>query len=105
MTANAQPRSLQDLLDSTPSLVDYLYANRKGSVLKDAVLRQPTQFVSPEFTNWRDEQLACRTGIAFYDQSSHMTTTFVRGNDAVALMSHLWSTASEHSASIAHGTA
>lgn len=42
MTAQAQPRSLQDLLDSTPSLVDYLYGNRKGSVLKDAVLRQPT---------------------------------------------------------------
>jgi vanillate/3-O-methylgallate O-demethylase len=83
------PRSLQDLLDATPSLVDHLYGNRKGSVLKDAVLRQPTQFVSPEFTNWRDEQMACRTSIAFYDQSFHMTTTFVRGKDAVALLSHL----------------
>jgi vanillate/3-O-methylgallate O-demethylase len=85
----AAPRSLQDLIDSLPSLVDHLYGNRKGSVLKDAVLRQPTQFVSPEFTNWRDEQMACRTSVAFYDQSFHMTTTFVRGEDAVALLSHL----------------
>jgi vanillate/3-O-methylgallate O-demethylase len=89
MTTEAPRRSLQDLLDSTPSFVDHLYGNRKGSVLKDAVLRQPTQFVSPEFTNWRDEQMACRKSIAFYDQSFHMTTTFVRGKDAVALLSHL----------------
>lgn len=89
MTTQVPPRSLQDLLDSVPSLVDHLYGNRKGSVLKDAVLRQPTQFVSPEFTNWRDEQMACRESVAFYDQSFHMTTTFVRGKDAVALLSHL----------------
>lgn len=82
-------RTLQDLLDSLPSIVDHLYANRKGSVLRDAVLRQPTKFVQPEFTNWRDEQMAARTGVAFYDQSFHMTTTFLRGKDAVALMSHL----------------
>lgn len=85
----AQPTSLQGLLDTLPSIVDHLYGNRKGSVLKDAVLRQPTQFVAPEFTNWREEQMACRTSIAFYDQSFHMTTTFLRGKDAVALMNHL----------------
>lgn len=89
MTSQNPPQSLQGLLDSVPSLVDHLYGNRKGSVLKDAVLRQPTQFVAPEFTNWRDEQMACRTSIAFYDQSFHMTTTFLRGKDAVALMNHL----------------
>ena len=86
MTAPVPTGSLQDLLDSMPSIVDHLYGNRKGSVLKDAVLRQPTQFVAPEFTNWRDEQMACRTSIAFYDQSFHMTTTFLRGTDAVPLM-------------------
>ena len=82
MTAQTSTRSLQDLLDSVPSIVDYLYSNRKGSVLKDAVLRQPSEFVAPEFTTWRDEQLAWRQGIAFYDQSFHMTTTYVRGADA-----------------------
>lgn len=89
MTAQTSTRTLQDLLDSVPSLVDYLYSNRKGSVLKDAVLRQPTEFVAPEFTTWRDEQLAWRQGVAFYDQSFHMTTTYVRGSDAQRLFSSL----------------
>ena len=89
MTAQTPNRTLQDVLDSVPNLVDHLYGNRKGSVLRDAVLRQPTQFVAPEFTNWRDEQMAARTSVAFYDQSFHMTTTFIRGKDAVALMNHL----------------
>ena len=89
VTASPSTRSLQDVLDSVPSFVDYLYSNRKGSVLKDAVLRQPTEFVSPEFTTWRDEQLSWREGIAFYDQSFHMTTTYVRGSDAQKLFSSL----------------
>ena len=50
MTAQTDTRTLQDLLDSVPNFVDYLYSNRKGSVLKDAVLRQPSEFVAPEFT-------------------------------------------------------
>ena len=53
------------------------------------MLRQPTEFVAPEFTTWRDEQLAWREGIAFYDQSFHMTTTYLRGPDAQRLMSSL----------------
>jgi vanillate/3-O-methylgallate O-demethylase len=89
VTTQTSTRSLQDLLDSTPSLVDHLYSNRKGSVLKDAVLRQPTQFVAPEFTSWRDEQMAWRHGLAFYDQSFHMTTTYLRGKDAQNVLSHV----------------
>ena len=89
MTVDTSTRSLQDLLDSVPSFVDHLYANRKGSVLKDAVLRQPSEFVAPEFTTWRDEQRAWREGIAFYDQSFHMTTTYLRGPAAKRLVSSL----------------
>lgn len=89
MTAQGSARSLQDVLDSTPSFVDHLYKNRKGSVIRDAVLRQPSEFVLPEFTTWRDEQRAWREGIAFYDQSLHMTTTYLRGPDALKLVSSL----------------
>ena len=89
VTVDTSTRSLQDVLDSAPSFVDHLYANRKGSVLKDAVLRQPSEFVAPEFTTWRDEQRAWREGIAFYDQSFHMTTTYLRGPDAQRLVSSL----------------
>lgn len=85
----AEPQSLQDVLDAEPSFVDYLYANRKGSVIGDAVLRQPADQVSPEFTTWRDEQRAWREGLAFYDQSFHMTATYLRGPDAVNLLSSL----------------
>jgi len=89
VTDQTPTRTLQDVLDSVPNLVDLLYSNRKGSVLKDAVLRQPTEFVAPEFTTWRDEQRAWREGIAFYDQSFHMTTTYLRGPDAQKLLSTL----------------
>jgi vanillate/3-O-methylgallate O-demethylase len=89
VTAQAPTRTLQDLLDSVPSFVDHLYSNRKGSVVKDAVLRQPPEFVAPEFTTWRDEQRAWREGIALYDQSYHMTTTYLRGPDAQRLVSSL----------------
>jgi vanillate/3-O-methylgallate O-demethylase len=87
VTAQPPTRTLQDLMDSVPSFVDHLYSNRKGSVVKDAVLRQPPEFVAPEFTTWRDEQRAWREGVAFYDQSFHMTTTYVRGADAQRLLS------------------
>jgi vanillate/3-O-methylgallate O-demethylase len=89
VTAQASPRTLQELLDSVPNLVDHLYTNRKGSVVRDAVLRQPPEFVAPEFTTWRDEQVAWRDGLAFYDQSYHMTTTYLRGPDAQRLVSSL----------------
>lgn len=89
MTAQPPTQTLQDLLDSETNFVDYLYRNRKGSVVKDAVLRQPPEFVAPEFTTWRDEQRAWREGIAFYDQSFHMTTTYVRGPDAQRLFSSI----------------
>ena len=89
MTGPTPTRTLQDLVDSVPNLVDYLYSNRKGSVIRDAVLRQPPEFVLPEFTTWRDEQRAWREGVAFYDQSFHMTTTYLRGPDAQKLVSSL----------------
>jgi hypothetical protein len=84
VTVTTNTASLQDVINANSSIVDVLYANPKGSVVRDAVLRQPTQFVSPEFTNWRDEQRAWRETVALYDQSYHMTTTTVRGKDALA---------------------
>lgn len=83
MTEAAQPANLQEMIDSSASFVDLLYANRKGSVVRDAVQRQPADQVSPEFTNWRDEQRAWRETVALYDQSFHMTTTIVRGKEAL----------------------
>lgn len=89
MNDTREPKSLQELIDATPNFVDRLYGNRKGSVVRDAVQRQPPQFVSPEFTNWREEQRAWRETVALYDQSFHMTETYVRGKDAMAFFESL----------------
>jgi vanillate/3-O-methylgallate O-demethylase len=45
--------------------------------------------VAPEFTNWIEEQRAWREGVAFMDQSYHMTSIHVRGADALPLLSHV----------------
>lgn len=45
--------------------------------------------ITPEFTNWRDEQRAWRTGVALMDQSHHMTQLFIDGEDLVELLSSI----------------
>jgi vanillate/3-O-methylgallate O-demethylase len=45
--------------------------------------------VAPEFTNWIEEQRAWREGVAFMDQSYHMTSIYVRGRDALRLLTRL----------------
>lgn len=82
-------RTLQEILDSGQNIVDYLYSNRKGSIVREQVLRQPPPHVMPEYTNWRDEQRAWRETVALYDQSFHMTTSILRGPDALRLLSYL----------------
>ncbi len=89
MSRTTSQGSLQDKLDSVSNLVDYLYANPKGSPARDAVLRQPPPFVQPEYTSWRDEQTAWRRSVGFYNQSYHMISSVVRGKDAKALIQSL----------------
>ncbi|WES64131.1 hypothetical protein P0L94_16895 [Microbacter sp. GSS18] len=56
-------------------------------LLRNAQAR-PTIFpVTPEFTNWRSEQLSWRTSVALLDQSHHMTDLFISGPDALRLLS------------------
>ncbi|MDX1562421.1 MAG: aminomethyl transferase family protein [Gammaproteobacteria bacterium] len=45
--------------------------------------------VKHEFTNWRDEQRSWRETCALFDQSHHMSDLYVRGPDAVKLISDL----------------
>ena len=45
--------------------------------------------VAPEFSNWRDEQRAWVETCVLFDQSHHMVNLFVRGKDALKLLSHL----------------
>lgn len=45
--------------------------------------------ITPEFTNWRDEQRAWRTTVAIMDQSHHMTQLFLWGADVIPLLSSI----------------
>jgi vanillate/3-O-methylgallate O-demethylase len=65
---------------------------RAGSpveMLRHSAVRPHAFPVAPEFTNWRTEQLAWRTSCALFDQSHHMTDLFLRGPDALRLLSDL----------------
>lgn len=42
--------------------------------------------VTPEFTNWRDEQLAWRKSAVLFDQSHHMADLNIKGPDALKLI-------------------
>ena len=65
---------------------------RAGSpveLLRQSTARPHAFPVAPEFTNWRTEQNAWRTTCVLFDQSHHMTDLFLRGPDALRLLSSL----------------
>lgn len=54
--------------------------------LRNAQARPAIFPVTPEFTNWRSEQRSWRESVAFLDQSHHMTDLFIKGPDALKLL-------------------
>jgi vanillate/3-O-methylgallate O-demethylase len=87
--ANKSDRSLNDLMQSIPSIVDHLYRNPPKNALTVYTQMMPGDAVRPEFTTWRDEQRSWREGIALHDQSYHMHSLHVRGKGALALLQYL----------------
>jgi vanillate/3-O-methylgallate O-demethylase len=73
------PKSLQDVIDSAPNIVEHLRNSRIGAFTYP--------IVSPEFSNWRREQRAWRERTVLFDQTHHMTGLTVRGPGALALIS------------------
>lgn len=59
------------------------------ALLRNAPIAPATFPVRPEFTNWRSEQRSWREGTALLDQSHHMTDLYIKGPDALRLLSHL----------------
>jgi glycine cleavage system aminomethyltransferase T len=57
------------------------------ALLRHSSARAHTFPVAPEFTNWRSEQRAWAESCALLDQSHHMTDLFIRGADALRLLS------------------
>jgi len=74
-------QSLEDVLHTVGNPVDMLRNSQIGAYVYPVV--------PPEFTNWRDEQLAWRKTCVLYDQSHHMVDIFVEGPDALKMVSNL----------------
>ncbi|MDR5709199.1 MAG: aminomethyl transferase family protein [Armatimonadota bacterium] len=89
MAEPQKPRNLQELIDSVPNLVDYLFRNPKGALFRFISYAMPSPYVSPEFTNWRDEQRSWWESVGLSDQSFHMTNLWIRGRDAFRLLERL----------------
>jgi vanillate/3-O-methylgallate O-demethylase len=74
-------QTLEDVLKSAGNTVQMLRNSQLGAYVYPVV--------SPEFSNWRDEQRAWRETAVLFDQSHHMANLYVEGPDALKLLSHL----------------
>lgn len=72
------PRNLEDILQQAVSPVDMLRNSQLGAYVYPVV--------SPEFSNWRSEQLAWQHSAVLFDQSHHMVNLYLRGRDALRLL-------------------
>jgi len=72
-------RNLQELLDESGNIVQLLRDSKIGAYIYPVV--------PAEFTNWRREQRAWRETAVLYDQSHHMVNLFIKGPDALKLLS------------------
>ena len=70
--------NLQQLLDQT-NPVELLRNSQIGSYIYPVV--------PADFTNWIKEQKAWRDTAVLYDQSHHMDNVFLKGSDAIKLIS------------------
>ncbi len=74
-------RTLQDVVDSAPSMTEHLYNNETGARVYPVV--------RPEYTNWRSEQRSWRESVCLRDQSFHMSDLYLSGPDAFRLLESL----------------
>ena len=85
MTEAKPKRSLQDLIDETPNLVEFFYNDTIAPFFR-ARTGLTAQFIPPVFSNWRDEQRGWSETAVLFDQSHHMPELFIEGPDAEALL-------------------
>src|SRR5262245_46008243 len=89
MVPETKPRSLEELMDGVPSIVDHLYRHPPKTSANVFSVMMPHEVVRPEYTTWRDEQRSWRETVALHDQSYHMQSLYVRGRDALRLFERL----------------
>ena len=74
-------RNLEEALATSGNTVKMLRNSSIGAYVYPVV--------APEFANWRDEQQGWRESCVLYDLSHHMVNLFIRGPDALKLISSL----------------
>lgn len=83
-------RSLQDLIDSKESLVEYMYNDTLSQYHRSRTqLFAEKNLIQNEYTNWRDEHDAFARTCILTNQSHHMPVLNVRGPDAKKLLNYL----------------
>src|SRR5215469_13279373 len=73
-------QSLEDLLQ-TVNPVEMLRSSQEGAYVYPVV--------ATEFSNWQAEQHAWAQTCVLYDQTHHMANLYLKGPDALKLLSHL----------------
>src|SRR3984893_5162002 len=74
-------RNLEEALKASGNAVKMMRNSQIGAYVYPVV--------APEFSNWRDEQRAWAETCVLFDESHHMVNLYVRGRDALKLLSHL----------------
>ena len=73
------PQNLEQVLQSAGNPVEMLRNSQIGAYVYPVV--------APEFHNWRSEQWAWQHSAVLFDQSHHMVDLYIRGKDALKLLS------------------
>ena len=80
---DSKSQSLEDLLNSKPSLFDYFY---NDTLAPHSRARPGLSPVPLEHSSWVEEQRAWREAAVIFDQSHHMPEIFLGGPDAARLL-------------------
>jgi glycine cleavage system aminomethyltransferase T len=81
-----QHKTLEDRLNSVPNLVEYF---QNDTLAPHVRARGGLTPVPLEHSTWMEEQRAWRNAAILFDQSHHMPELFVRGPDAIQLLSRV----------------
>lgn len=71
-------KNLEQVLSAAGNTVEMLRNSQLGAYVYPVV--------APEFHNWRDEQWAWQHSAVLFDQSHHMVNLYIRGKDALKLL-------------------
>lgn len=83
-------KSLQDLIDSKPDFVDYLFNDTVSQFHRSRTdLFSAKNLIAKEYTNWRSEHDGFHETCVLTNQSHHMPVLYVKGPDSHKMLQYL----------------